>query len=124
MLDDVDIYKVDLARHRSRITIIPQVEELRTTDDALFVVRHASFQEPALFNGSLRFNLDPCGRHSDTHIWDVLRSCGLADFVRQFPEGLDLSVDSDGAALSEGERQTICCIRGMLSSVARYIAHR
>ncbi len=45
-----------------------------------------------------------------------MRSCGLGDFVqRHFPEGLDFPLDSDGAALSEGERQTVCCIRGMLS---------
>ena len=80
----------------------------------------AHIQEPALFNGTLRFNLDPDSRHSDSRIWDVLRTCGLVDFVRQFPEGLEFVVDADGTALSEGERQTICCIRGMLSSVLVY----
>ncbi len=45
----------------------------------------------------------------------MLRSIGLMDFAKQFPDGLDFVIDSDGTALSEGERQTICCIRGILS---------
>lgn len=99
-IDNEDIDKMDLARHRSRLTIIPQ--------------------DPAIFNGSLRFNLDPEFKYSDYHLWDVLRATDLTDFVKQFPEGLDFQLDSDGTALSEGERQLVCCIRGLLSINQHY----
>ena len=95
IIDDNDISKIDLARHRSKITIIPQ--------------------DPALFNGTLRFNLDPEYRFSDYHIWECLRGTNLADFISKFPEGLDYVIDSDGTVLSEGEQQLLCCIRGLLS---------
>jgi ATP-binding cassette subfamily C (CFTR/MRP) protein 4 len=74
-------------------------------------------QDCALFDGTLRFNLDPAGKFSDVHIWDCLRTTNLTDFVQQFAPGLDFVIDSDGAGLSEGERQMICCIRGLLSKL-------
>ena len=101
VIDDNDIGKIDLARYRSKITIIPQ--------------------DPALFNGTLRFNLDPEYRYSDYHIWECLRATDMADFVRKFPEGLDYVIDSDGTVLSEGEQQLLCCIRGLLSTTISVI---
>lgn len=68
-----------------------------------------------MFSGTLRFNLDPAGLHSDGHIMECVRSADMADLVEQFPAGLDFDIDSDGSGLSEGEKQLICCIRALLS---------
>ena len=85
----------------------------------MFIVRIIIFfflQNYALFNGTLRFNLDPEGRYSDQHLFDCIKRCGnMADFIEQSGEGLEHVIDSDGTGLSEGEKQMICCMRGLLS---------
>ncbi|TRY67445.1 hypothetical protein TCAL_02747 [Tigriopus californicus] len=95
LIDHCDIAKMDLAHHRSRITIIPQ--------------------DYALFNGTLRFNLDPENRYSDFHLWNTIRSTEMLDFIQSFPNTLDFIIDSDGVGLSVGERQLICTLRGLLT---------
>ena len=90
-------------------------------------------QEIALFTGTLRFNLDPKGMFTDDKIWSCVTSFGLLEFVqglgrRQLmgPEGataatdscgsagLDTEVRPGGSSLSNGEKQLICCLRGLL----------
>ena len=90
-------------------------------------------QEIALFTGTLRFNLDPKGMFTDDKIWSCVTSFGLLEFVqglgrRQLmgPEGataasdscgsagLDTDVRPGGSSLSNGEKQLICCLRGLL----------
>ena len=63
VIDESDIMRMDLARHRARITIIPQ--------------------EYALFQGTLRHNLDPEGKYSDNHLIDAFRQSGTMDFLQQ-----------------------------------------
>ena len=63
VIDESDIMRMDLARHRARITIIPQ--------------------EYALFRGTLRHNLDPEGRFPDSHLVDAFRHSGTLDFLEQ-----------------------------------------
>ena len=68
-------------------------------------------QQPVLFNGSIRFNLDPMGEHTDTQLRSVLSKCHLP------PGGsfaLDARVSEDGANLSAGERQLLCVARALL----------
>ena len=74
-------------------------------------------QEPHLFSGSVRFNLDPFGECSDAACWQALRASRLGDFVSDsLPDGLSSHVSEGGTTWSAGQRQ--------LLSIARAILHR
>ncbi len=75
-------------------------------------------QEVALFSGTLRFNLDPMDKYTDGHIWEVIRNARMNDYVEKMPNGLDTAIETDGFGLSNGERQVISCIRGLLSMIS------
>ncbi|KAL3499268.1 hypothetical protein ACH5RR_038361 [Cinchona calisaya] len=94
IIDDVDISTVGLHDLRSRIGIIPQ--------------------DPTLFNGTVRYNLDPLSQHSDMEIWEVLNKCQLKEAVQEKEEGLDCIVLQDGSNWSMGQRQLFCLGRALL----------
>lgn len=94
LIDGVDIRKTDLNYLRSRITVIPQ--------------------DPTIFTGSLRFNLDPESKVSDAHIIEILKAAQLEDLVVKSDKGLLLELEEGGANLSSGERQLICICRAIL----------
>ncbi|KAF8018550.1 hypothetical protein BT93_H3434 [Corymbia citriodora subsp. variegata] len=94
LIDGVDICKIGLQDLRSRMSIIPQ--------------------EPLLFQGNIRTNLDPLEEHSDQEIWEVLHKCHLAEMVRQDPRLLDAPVAEDGENWSVGQRQLACLARMLL----------
>ncbi|RHY61547.1 hypothetical protein DYB30_010590, partial [Aphanomyces astaci] len=91
-IDGVDIATVDLHTLRSRLTIIPQ--------------------DPVLFSGSLRFNLDPANEVSDDELWAVLKKVHLADSLDN--GGLEFHVAEKGSNLSVGQRQLLCIARALL----------
>ncbi|XP_071797862.1 multidrug resistance-associated protein 1-like [Asterias amurensis] len=93
-IDDVDISTIGLQDLRSRITIIPQ--------------------DPVLFAGTLRMNLDPLDQYSDDALWDVLRHSHLNSFVSELAEKLDFKCTEGGENLSLGQRQLICLARALL----------
>ncbi|KAJ9187772.1 hypothetical protein P3X46_003192 [Hevea brasiliensis] len=72
IIDGVDICRLGLHDLRSRFGIIPQ--------------------EPVLFEGTVRSNIDPIGQHTDEDIWKSLERCQLKDVVAAKPEKLDASV--------------------------------
>ncbi|XP_067276901.1 canalicular multispecific organic anion transporter 1 isoform X2 [Pseudorasbora parva] len=87
IIDGVDISSLGLHDLRSRLTIIPQ--------------------DPVLFSGTLRMNLDPFQKFSDEEIWAVLELAHLKDYVRGLPTGLQLEVSEGGENLSLGQRQLL-----------------
>ncbi|XAR71674.1 Xenobiotic-transporting ATPase [Bertholletia excelsa] len=94
LVDGIDITTIGLHDLRSRFGIIPQ--------------------EPTLFNGTVRYNLDPLSQHSDHEIWEVLGKCQLREVVQEKEEGLDSLVVDDGSNWSMGQRQLFCLGRALL----------
>ncbi|KAK2457986.1 ABC transporter C family member [Trifolium repens] len=94
IVDGIDISSIGLHDLRSRFGIIPQ--------------------DPTLFNGTVRYNLDPLSQHSDQDIWEVLGKCQLQEAVQEKEGGLDSSVVEDGANWSMGQRQLFCLGRALL----------
>lgn len=93
-LDDVDIRRVSLQRLRSSMAIIPQ--------------------DPVLFLGTIRFQLDPFSQHPDSRIWQVLSQVSMSDAVRAMRGGLQELVRENGENLSQGQRQLLCIARALL----------
>ncbi|KAI8586104.1 P-loop containing nucleoside triphosphate hydrolase protein [Geranomyces variabilis] len=93
-IDGVDISKIGLNDLRSNIAIIPQ--------------------EPVLFVGTIRSNLDPFGKSSDAEIWAALDLVQLGDKIRAMPAKLDTEVVENGKNFSLGLRQCVCISRAML----------
>nr|CAD7400512.1 unnamed protein product [Timema poppensis] len=93
-IDGMDISRLGLHALRSRLTIIPQ--------------------DPVLFSGTLRQNLDPFGRLSDEDVWAALEHAHLKAFVKGLPAGLNHQVTEGGENLSVGQRQLICLARALL----------
>ncbi|XP_073100803.1 putative ABC transporter C family member 15 isoform X2 [Elaeis guineensis] len=94
MIDGVDICQLGLHDLRSRLSIIPQ--------------------EPTLFQGTVRTNLDPFKKHSDSEIWDALCKCRLAEIVKKDQRLLEAPVAEDGENWSVGQRQLVCLARVLL----------
>uniref|UniRef100_A0A671T6J6 ATP-binding cassette, sub-family C (CFTR/MRP), member 2 n=1 Tax=Sinocyclocheilus anshuiensis TaxID=1608454 RepID=A0A671T6J6_9TELE len=94
LVDGIDISTLGLHDLRSRLTIIPQ--------------------DPVLFSGTLRMNLDPFEKSSDEEIWTVLELAHLKDYVRGLPTGLQHEVSEGGENLSVGQRQLLCLARALL----------
>jgi ABC-type multidrug transport system fused ATPase/permease subunit len=93
-IDGVNIANVPLPQLRRALAIIPQ--------------------DPTLFLGTLRSNLDRFQKFTDADVWEVLEKVRLADFVRSLPLQLRSEVVENGANLSQGQRQLICLARALL----------
>ncbi|XP_043697067.1 ABC transporter C family member 14-like [Telopea speciosissima] len=94
IIDGVDICTLGLHDLRSRFGIIPQ--------------------EPVLFEGTVRSNVDPIGLYSDEEIWKSLERCQLKEVVAAKPEKLDSPVADNGDNWSVGQRQLLCLGRVIL----------
>ncbi|KAF9199094.1 hypothetical protein BGZ49_010827 [Haplosporangium sp. Z 27] len=93
-VDGVDISKLGLFDVRSRFSIIPQ--------------------DPVLFAGTIRFNLDPLDTKSDMELWQALEDSYLKDYVSTMEGGLNAMVLESGDNFSVGQRQLICLARALL----------
>ncbi|CAN1785885.1 ABC transporter C family member 8 [Linum perenne] len=71
-------------------------------------------QEPTLFRGSVRTNLDPLGLYTDHDIWEALEKCQLKATISRLPNLLDSSVSDEGENWSAGQRQLFCLGRVLL----------
>ncbi|KAL6946779.1 hypothetical protein ACO0QE_001628 [Hanseniaspora vineae] len=118
IIDGVDISKIGLYDLRSKLSIIPQ--------------------DPVLFKGTVRKNLDPFVEHDDAALWDALVRGGAIepeeiDFVKTQKVGqnsgksnedsdeeevhkfhLDQEIEEDGANYSLGERQLLALSRALV----------
>ena len=94
IIDGIDISKIGLHELRTKLTIIPQ--------------------DPVLFSGTLRINLDPFQHHSDEDIWNALKLAHLHEFVNSLEAGLQNEIAEGGENMSIGQRQLICLARALL----------
>ncbi|XP_076311435.1 multidrug resistance-associated protein 1-like isoform X2 [Tachypleus tridentatus] len=93
-IDGIDISKIGLHDLRSKLSIIPQ--------------------DPFLFSGTLRMNLDPFMIHSDEELWKAVEHSHLKEFVSSLEAGLDHKITEGGSNLSVGQRQLVCLARALL----------
>ncbi|CAI5692427.1 ATP-binding cassette sub-family C member 5 isoform X3 [Oreochromis niloticus] len=94
LIDGVDISDIGLADLRSKLSIIPQ--------------------DPVLFSGTVRSNLDPFNQYSEEKIWDALERSHMKECVSQLPLKLESEVVENGENFSVGERQLLCVARALL----------
>uniref|UniRef100_A0A8B9NIX5 Uncharacterized protein n=1 Tax=Accipiter nisus TaxID=211598 RepID=A0A8B9NIX5_9AVES len=94
IIDEVDIATIGLHDLRQNLTIIPQ--------------------DPVLFSGTLRMNLDPFDQYTDEEVWKALELAHLKTYVQDLPEGLLHLVSEAGENLSVGQRQLVCLARALL----------
>ncbi|KAI3362535.1 hypothetical protein L3Q82_012837, partial [Scortum barcoo] len=94
VIDGINIDQIGLHDLRSRITIIPQ--------------------DPVLFSGSLRMNLDPFDNYSDEDLWKALELAHLRSFVSELPQKLNHQCCEGGENFSLGQRQLLCLARALL----------
>jgi ABC-type multidrug transport system fused ATPase/permease subunit len=94
MLGGVDTTSVGIGLLRRQITIVPQ--------------------DPILFSGELRKNLDPMGILTDTDLWQALKRCGLDKQIESLDGQLGAAVSEGGINFSVGERQVLCLARALL----------
>lgn len=100
-IDGLDISTIGLQDLRSRMAIIPQ--------------------DPTLFRGTIRSNLDPFGEHTDLELWSALRQADLVPSGSSGPEDrdsgrihLDSAVEEDGLNFSLGQRQLMALARALV----------
>ncbi|XP_022716768.1 LOW QUALITY PROTEIN: ABC transporter C family member 3-like [Durio zibethinus] len=94
IIDGLNISSIGLHDLRSRLSIIPQ--------------------DPTMFEGTIRSNLDPLEEYTDKQIWEALDKCQLGDEVRKKEGGLESSVSENGENWSMGQRQLVCLGRVLL----------
>ncbi|KAI8590273.1 P-loop containing nucleoside triphosphate hydrolase protein [Geranomyces variabilis] len=111
-IDGVDIGKLGLKDLRTRLTIVPQ--------------------DPVLFEGTIRSNLDPLDAHTDAEIWSAVRDVGLVESLERngvaaaaaaavnsasgdaFTFSLEFAIEENGGNLSLGQRQLVCLARALI----------
>lgn len=93
-IDEKDTKRVSLEELRSNLAIIPQ--------------------DPVLFTGTIRYNLDPQNEIPDEKLWSALETVQLKDSITELPNQLDANVSEGGENFSVGQKQLFCLARAFL----------
>ncbi|XP_046462037.1 ATP-binding cassette sub-family C member 5-like isoform X1 [Daphnia pulex] len=93
-IDGINISEIGLEDLRSKLSIIPQ--------------------DPVLFIGTIRYNLDPFQKYTDEAIWEAVEQTNMKDKIKALPQKLDSAVTENGENFSVGERQLLCMARALL----------
>lgn len=97
LIDDYSVQKLPLYELRKSLAVIPQ--------------------DPNLFMGTLRSNIDRYNQAEDAQIWNILKKVSLEKYVQGLPNQLNFKVAEGGANLSQGQRQLVCLARALLMNV-------
>jgi ABC-type multidrug transport system fused ATPase/permease subunit len=95
-IDGVNVKDLPLKQLRRSLCIIPQ--------------------QPVLIKGSLRQNLDPFERSTDSEVWNAVKKCGLFEKISKIDKKLESEITTGGENFSVGERQLICLARAFLQN--------
>jgi len=95
-IDEHDTANIELKKLRRTISVIPQ--------------------DPVLFGGPLRKNLDPFDEYTDEQIWNSLEEVQMKNTVQSFNKKLLAEITESGSNLSVGERQLLCLSRALLKN--------
>lgn len=92
-IDNIDIKSLPLKYLRENISVIPQ--------------------EPILFSGTIRSNIDPFNKYTDIQIWEALERCHIKEYINEMG-GLESIVSEKGSNLSQGQQQLLCIARALI----------
>ncbi|EGG23167.1 ABC transporter C family protein [Cavenderia fasciculata] len=93
-IDGINIGDIGLSDLRSKLGVVPQ--------------------EPFIFSGTVRMNLDPYNLYTDLQLWESLEKSQIKTIVQAMPNGLDSLLDEGGDGFSVGQKQLLCLSRALL----------
>ncbi|XP_070656492.1 ATP-binding cassette sub-family C member 4-like [Bos indicus] len=93
-IDKILITEIGLHDLRKKMSIIPQ--------------------DPIVFTGTMRKNLDPFNKHTDEELWNVLEEVQLKEIIEELPDKMDTELVESGSNLSVGQKQLVCLARNIL----------
>lgn len=94
LIDGINIRQIGLHDLRRKLAIIPQ--------------------EPVLFTGTVRSNLDPLNEKADHQLWEALKATQLEKSIQNMDQGLESKISDNGSNFSAGQKQLMCLARAIL----------